>query len=69
MVSSPPVNHPIETYEVDNALVARTCQHGLAEQRTPLIVGPAALDVVGRRVIIQGRIVHRHWPPEELHGL
>ena len=32
-------------------------QRGLAQQRAPLIVGPAALDVVGRRVIIQGHIV------------
>lgn len=55
MVSSPSVNHPIETYEVDNALVARTCP---AQARGTADVGPAALDVVGRRVIIQGHIVH-----------
>ncbi|HZD14373.1 MAG TPA: winged helix-turn-helix domain-containing protein [Pseudonocardiaceae bacterium] len=33
-------------------------QHGLAEVRTPLIVGPAALDVIRHRVLIQGHIVH-----------
>jgi two-component system KDP operon response regulator KdpE len=33
-------------------------QQGLAEQRPPLIVGPAALDVIRRRVLIEGYIVH-----------
>ena len=30
----------------------------LAEGRAPLVVGPAALDVVGRRVLVEGRVVH-----------
>jgi two-component system, OmpR family, response regulator len=33
-------------------------RHRLAERQAPLIVGPAALDVVGRRVIIAGYVVH-----------
>ncbi len=33
-------------------------QQGPAAQRTPLIVGPAAVDIVRRRVIIEGFIVH-----------
>lgn len=31
---------------------------GVAQQRTPLIVGPVTLDVVGRRVMIAGCVVH-----------
>ena len=33
-------------------------RQGRAARPTALIVGPAALDVIGRRVIIEGSIVH-----------
>lgn len=30
----------------------------LAQRRAPLVVGPAALDVVGCRVVVEGYVVH-----------
>jgi DNA-binding response OmpR family regulator len=39
-------------------LVAQTCRSTAADRRVPLVVGPAALDVVGRRVLVSGFVVH-----------
>jgi hypothetical protein len=49
---------PVETYEVDNAVVALILHEDLAKRRPPLSVGSVALDVVGRWVMIEGCVVH-----------
>lgn len=36
----------------------RPAHRQLAGRRAPLVVGPAALDVVGRRVLVDGFVVH-----------
>jgi len=49
----------MESYELENALSAPPAQQGLSKWQSPLIVGPAALDILGRRVMIEDYIVHQ----------